>query len=331
MNITDIRTSNYACLGKQYKPALKYIDELSRLTRTNINGWNIAELFKDGEGIITDRSKINKIFFGLKETTPTQREVLDAELIKGLVAVESRSRRVRAGKYKDSIRSLSTDAASYARRYADKMAEIGRYSSLLQDIKGNKSTLVEDIRTVLADGFFKFEKIVGDRIIFSTPEIRLHHRNDVHLVNLDVPIGSFFFVVTVDTMCFGLANKQNNLNRHGRSHPHAHVSSVFPEKMVLHPTLGCMGNIHNQFIEAATKFNLVEVMRMSAMYLQSYNEESPYRSLANFNEEYLENEKQKLEEQEYKQEQETPSGELVRTVQDRMEQVDRIIEESISI
>lgn len=156
------------------------------------------------------------------------------------------------------IEYISIAVKAYEKIHAMEQTPVEKYSKIVSDITSNS--------------FYKFHSIYNKKIIFTTSEVILKHKNLSAKLNYEVNIGSFSVIIDIETKEVRVAPFNNNLMVNNRIfHPHVSFSSGI-----------CWGNARSAYDKFITECDPRPLMGALEALLKIYNDESPYADIGNF-------------------------------------------------
>lgn len=318
LDMIELRKRDYRPDSKAYTTTdqvvraantLKYIDKLADSAGVPILNVPLV-IFHNSEGkIITDRTKINKIFFEwVNETpeakTPKRKEISDhirAELNSALNQMTDRER----NSLLDLRDRLKRDVENYGRMLGEKQRSFARVMRDLNGLTVENKDFTLEIEQILASGFYVDVKVANGSAAFITKEIILSHVLPSAGVDHAFNLGSF----EVSIRMYGpggplrvFVNPHNNntiLHNGGYYHPHVYNDGVL-----------CLGSLETKTQKAIADRNLPLIFECAEAALTNYNYDSVYRPLQDFisqatgveydpREDYFEDSEESEEEEEY--------------------------------
>lgn len=291
MLISEIRQKKYQIFpDAKHNNALKYIQSLSDMTRTNISTWDILEMFKKGDAIEFDKTKINQLFFAYREQVkPTLTHTIPYSTLRQLV--KNRKEGIKEA-IRDNERKISKLKETVRRYNNDVNHNLGRISKLervIAKLSDNPADTIGAIRTVIKDNYWTPIPSREGHIAFESQPVVMTYVNPAQAIDLRVPMGTYKMIIDINKFMVSWASGKDNLGEE-RIHPHANIRAHYKymeqgtdsiDDFHIHP--GCFGNIQQPWEEAILSRDLVTLMRLAAEYIQAYNNDSPYLGLASFN------------------------------------------------
>lgn len=282
LTISQIERQNYTWPGQPTEKrkrgasigAIKYLKDLAARSQTDISNWPVLKLFSDGKGgVISDRPKMNGIFFDYKLKAPAVRLALSPEALLKLRCLEDAARNLSARPMINQAERSMNYALSRHREYMSYMKTAAKAYAQAELIKGHRPDYARDVVEVEAEGFWKFSDIESDtaNIVFETVnDVLLSYLNTQHGVKQSVNLGRFRVIYSIkDAVLFF----QSITKKFRHVHPHIHANTM------------CFGDVRDEIHQFIAKGMIVPVMQICQKALQSYNPDSPYTRLEWFLEE----------------------------------------------
>lgn len=274
-SITDERKRNASI------NAVKYIKTLASMSNTNIQHWKVIDLFKSENGLVTDRTAINKIFFSYRDNAPVNPTTIDEVNYKKLMDLQKNRSQVNNGDLLTKCRRKTDEAQRY---YTDYYLKYIKEANLLyrryQQAQLYTPNYAVEIENLCKAGFYELRNIGTEIIELDTAnDVIITHVNRTHGIKRSVNMGKFtisFNVMTSVVRCYVLGN-----NIVLSSYPHPHVSG--------HAI--CFGELSNEAQDLIASGNLTAVMELAQKILTSYNDDSAYRPLQDYENKRIEMER----------------------------------------
>ena len=292
MNLEQYCNDNHAVftpLGARKRTQVKvleYLQLLAQQTGTPIREWDLTALFKTPDGVydfelVTEKPEINKRFFAEVERTrgtavdAGTRMRLDPTLITAIQEGSNRVRNQRIEELKTNIANLRRAAEGAIINTTNHLAS-ARQKQIELDLFENNAADVyaKSLEELLTAGSFEY---IGMRDhnrqlhLATTQDFILTYKNDSQEVDLAVNVGRFLIQIELRNARIKVMPHQNNVVVHNYYHPHVTVSGDV-----------CWGNAGPLVTQALSGGNYAEALKLTLGILSSYNDESPYISLAQF-------------------------------------------------
>lgn len=221
-----------------------------------------------------DKASINKILTSLHQVTRV--DVTPHLALLNTVQL-STDRDAKVRDLKQRIARIMNDIAGMNGRvqgFVRDAVTANKELELLESSAAHKRLLGDEIKDVLADGFYTFERYDKDNkcVYLITEPIVLKHKTQ-H-VDLKVPMGQYQVGIETTTSAIWVNRYKNNLNEGGCPHPHVDSGGDV-----------CFGNMYDEIARLQIDQKYGRMLQILRGILTTYNPDSPYRSLARFNEE----------------------------------------------
>lgn len=261
---------------------LKYVDHLGSQTKTRVDGWNLNMFRGDTGAIITDRRKINEIFFKFRETLPPEvlqkESILDAEAAKRVHGLLIQMARSAEHTVNNEVRKHQTDVRTHASRLQNSKHELFNKSMTLKALKEMANTgankVFEDVKRLLDNGFYTLASLQPDRgMAFLTEPITLSHFNESHGINQVVPMGRYRVVFSITNYGYLIVKVYAwDANPMSGDYIHPHVANGDV----------CWGNMSNAFHTYSAQCDFYNSGILLKDILKTYHGGNPFLELFNF-------------------------------------------------
>lgn len=295
LTITEIKRNSSKIFSRQAEENKKanlamigYIEHLAQTSSTNIQNWDIEELFADQTNkklsleILKNKSMINKVFFERKLLVESD----SAEEIKQVLkSIDSSVEKVFSARKKERIENLQNTIISeresietVTNQMLEKISKIVRSRSELDMLENisTKDKFVSDIEEVLKGNFYKFESFQDNILTLSTKQNVISSLiNPKAGLNLSVDLGKFKAVLNLLDFNLKILPHENNIKLGGCYHPYVGTSGAI-----------CFGNAAARANELLAEMNVKGVLELLAALLTNFSDETaPHVSLSSFAEE----------------------------------------------
>lgn len=252
---------------------LNYVEDFASMMGYRIYDWPLdVILFADGK-LQTSKTEVNRLLIDYSKTVTMRAADAEVKLSdQEIQAIQQWERnhfeaeRKRAEKRVDVIMENLVEL----RR---KEAQLCKDMRSLQEFSSQSFNLVTVVNEICALGFFSFKMTSGGELHFQTEQVTLEYkRKDGE--EFRVPFGSFMVRLEPVGMSFTVRpNYTLDTNVFMRRHSHPHVN----------PSGGvCWGDASALVEQYRRNKQYVELFRLLASLLQSYNPANPYVSLETF-------------------------------------------------
>lgn len=186
--------------------------------------------------------------------------------------------------YKELQKLLSYSKSELSRLYE-------RVDGIVQDIHDRNRRLRDmvihseydvsiEVDKILAGGFYSLARhktytCPNKLLWFTTKDITLTHKNPSAGIDFEVPMGNYYVSVDMETYDVRVKPCNNNLNYSGYYHPHVNDGGRV-----------CWGNAAEVMAQALSDMKPSVALTALQIILTTYNDESPYATLADFNDSY---------------------------------------------
>lgn len=255
-------------LSAEIRKTVEYIETMASVLSVDVSQWDLSQVFSGPLGLITDRREINRRLKvhsdALENSIPPElvpdlkivTEKFAAQLAKRSKSLQDEYTRSRDDYLNAAIRK-SQEATNYvASAWEQTMKIQGLMQKVPLDIGGQ-------IMKVAQDRFWKYSKIEGNYLIFST-------RNDCVIVSKNpavgqdywINLGKFDFYLNMGDMKLqGKASGNNVMTKRGYNHPYM---SQGPMMSV------CFGDQSDHVHRALSEGRVSEVFEILAGLLCTY-------------------------------------------------------------
>ena len=156
---------------------------------------------------------------------------------------------------------------------------IENYIKEIQTIETRKQILenlprydmVAEVQKILSTGLYKLNSINESHMIFELTNLVCEHVDKELGIDLRVPLGDFLVIVHYDGMRVAVEPCRHNTKVNNYVHPHVNTSYEV-----------CWGNARTMYTKTRTTFDLSGLMTTLYTLLKTYNPESPYAKLREF-------------------------------------------------
>ena len=225
------------------------------------------------------RTEVNKIIFPWMETLSTPQPRLSEGALDTLASVMGDHRQAANERNQHEILNIE-------RQIRDRFSSIDAYLKNLREIQmrisGAEEASPESVQRfideVTKDNWFKFDmdaSLDARRFIFTTPSVTLTYKNAAAGIDMSVPMGSFKAFFNPSNVTISVHEHENNLDVREYYHPHIGAEGDI-----------CWGNAQQIYTRAMRDLKPAPAFRALRVILESYNDESPFRSLDQFDAEY---------------------------------------------
>ena len=280
MNISTIEANRYEHFNKiedlrkrnAQINAVKYIKTLASMSNTNIMHWDILALFDKGDALLTERSSINKVFFSYRENAPANPTSVTEDKYAKLLRLTTNRARYSCNDLLERAVSKKREAIRYYDDYYLRyLKEANGYMRRYQAMQGYTPNYAEEIEKLCSDGFYQLHEVTDDSIVFHTVnDIILVHIDARHGVKRSVNLGMFSIGYNLLNSRVRVVGIANNINANGYCHPHVSSNNI------------CFGELQPEAHDYIASGNLTQTMLIVQKALSTYNDDSPYRSLLQF-------------------------------------------------
>jgi hypothetical protein len=280
MKLDDVRTQ------RNQINAVQYIETLSATTKSQrtVDGWDLFKLFGSSKNpglVITNKNLINKKFFEALSKSPPPpigRNLTKDDEKRLLVLAESLAEGRGDGYHQERKEECLQEARRNMARARENLQEARKIALAAKDSTELAKQIVNDIKLVNADGYWKFHEIEGDKISFVTKnDVIVDWKKEKANIHLRVNFGKFKAVIDFSQsddedgygiQCFEF---QKNIIHQNCTHPHVGVEGNI-----------CWGTASETVAEKFIENKIREIMALLAQVLDSYNDDEPFVDLAYF-------------------------------------------------
>lgn len=262
----------------RYVDTLKYIEFLASNTNTDINSWNIFEVFGTGKGksLYIDKRRINQIFLETARNSDVGSSSAEAEFANIRAQINDACRQAMLENVRTQElhmqRILQRANSSY-----NSFMELVREASRLRDSLGSNpaNNIDQQLQTIVQSGFWKFKRVINGTVLeFHTANnVISSYRNRSARIDIDVNLGKFKVTVDIVNRVIHVGQLANNVHSDwygnmGFYHPHINRNGNV-----------CWGNsggtVTNMFVNA----DYAGLMQLLATILVDFNPDNPYVQL----------------------------------------------------
>lgn len=218
-------------------------------------------------------SQINKTISELAKTQSIERKSSLTQAQISNLAIQGRSRiedlRNQSRNRIDHYRIQLEGACHIMQTRSIELArEMRTYAAL--DVSGGID-LAEQVRTILADGWYSLHDATQNSVEFITPQVALRYVHPELGIDKSLAMGKYRVIVKpMHGMVSVQAHEDNIITRNSYYHPHISGGTV------------CWGNAHDAYSQLPNAFNMVPALTALRSLLQSYNYDSPYERFEQF-------------------------------------------------
>lgn len=224
--------------------------------------------------------EVNAIYFPYVQQVQASNKLTDEERkkLREIHTVDN------SREYKNMQELLDNSKRELSRLY-------GRVDSIVQDIHDRNRKLRDmvvhseydvsiEVDKILAGGFYSLARhktytCPNKLLWFTTRDITLTHKNHSAGIDLEVPMGNYYVSVNMETYDVRVEPCNNNLEYSGYYHPHVNEGGRV-----------CWGNAAEVMAQALADMKPSVALTALQIILTTYNDESPYASLRDFEESY---------------------------------------------
>jgi hypothetical protein len=260
--------------------SLKYINRLATMSGTPTVGWNLLEVFNDGQGkLITEHAEINKRFFERKATLPkVDNSAALAFYQKNIEMVDKTAVAGMIQQCEIAIEGHRHQIQDYSRGIENETQRWGQQVEKLQALQGGGTSrnIEVELRKILEKGFWKLWTVRTDGVIefVTASEVVMEHKNLKAKVDLQANFGKLKAQLSIPGRNIYVQQHFNNIHCAGdsrRFHPH-----VYGDARV------CWGSAAELLAEAMANLRFADAMELLTTILTHYNPDSPVTSFNSF-------------------------------------------------
>lgn len=263
---------------------VNYIDQIASASSIDISDWNLFSIFGRGRGnhLITDKRDINRRFFAkfreIQNGLDPDRFSLEANV---QARLNDQAREIMGRQLADFAHRKDHDLSQAKRLATQSEEKLSAAFALDQQIRvmsNRQIDIAAQVSTILAEGFWKYEELDGNKLILSTVgDVTCHQVNPNAGLDLHVNLGKYKAILDLSRMTLkatGLIDNHddNIFSRHGLPW-HPHIASNI-----------CWGRSKHTVMDLLASCELVEVFRIFANLLSDYCDDAPYCSLIAYQE-----------------------------------------------
>lgn len=258
---------------------LNYIKQIAAVTETDINSWDINEVFGTrGNQLLLDKKEINKRFVEMMkgavtakvaEKTGVSKEIaeLHAQINSNIGSVLTS----RINSLNNKVNSLHRDHLSRILDANSKLEEAVKIQHEILALSKGEIDIAGHITRINNGGFWKFIKYENSKLVFvSNKEIILRHIDPREKTDISVNLGRYKVDLSINGVHVNVSSFDNGVLVGALSHPHVNGGSV------------CWGNAASTAANLITSFNISGYMQLLANLLLDYNKDNPYMTIYNF-------------------------------------------------
>ena len=212
------------------KTAFRYIIQLSNLSRTHIDTWDIERVFqKDGKWI-TDKGEINKAFFEKKESEPIEKLPVSKEVID---LIRPKVRDLFSGQLR-TLKNTNAELEGQIERYYQ---SIHASTVTLRDVrekmlmaelagKAKENQGVEAVLKILSDLPFELWNVTESNLSFLLKHDTIVPYRDIpNKINRQKNLGRLIFSINTSSLKMTV-NRRDQINRWAKvDHHHFHFKN----------------------------------------------------------------------------------------------------------
>jgi len=295
MTMKEVREANYDVFydcespshDSQMQSVLRYLENISHTTNTDISGWKVLEVFKNPNSekgfIHTDKNKINELFFAeTARLRGTQVATVAEPRLKGnaLSIVTGYLKQLSKDWHRQARSSFESEEAKMQHLYE----QLDESRSTLSDLRKiirlppeDPARFVNQLQELLADDFWTLD--LGDigaaHFQFQTKPIVLYYKNSEQAVDLAVPMGQFTVRLLWGRNHIRVLCHFDNVMTEEHYHPHVDSNGIV-----------CYGNMLADVEEALQERNYLKALQLTKAVLTNYCDDNPYMHLHDFAETY---------------------------------------------
>ncbi len=275
LTISDVKSDDFAYFNSiepantrgAVKGAFRYLTSLANLSNTNIEKWDLEELFqKDGKWI-TDKPDINRILFTKKAAEPLEEIQLSPKLKEML---EPAFKALFGGSLRNQQRTVR-DAENNVQSYAEYLANAtktlieAKEKLRLMEIASKESSMagIDEIKRILDTYPLELWDVREQTITFAMKNDTLIRIRDVsNKINRTHNIGRFLILIKTENMTvtmkpFGVVNR---FARRNAVHPHVSDDGLRV----------CWGGFAQDYTNALKKLSLFDLVDLIFRWKDKY-------------------------------------------------------------
>jgi len=294
--ITQIFNNEFKDVCKDDSELYGYIEVMAKSLEKDITNRDLKEIFPYNKSnkLTCNENEITEILLKLEDIK--KEEFNFSELQKENIIKSSENF---YNKQKDNIQS---DLNALKSTLSRKMQEVDEYMSQIVDKRKEYENMTDNVSGQMLERLkgvdaskWNLCKIQGDYIYFTTKEeIVLTHIKKAAGINLRMNFGKFKVSVNMKIMNLEIKEYKGNFTSDDEGYYHPHVDSCGDV---------CWGNLNNLRLEACENLDYGKLLEACYLLLTTYNDNSPYLSLAEFcqesgqiqpNGEYVEEEESRI-------------------------------------
>lgn len=244
-----------------------------------IVGADASQLDPDAFASCTTESDVNQLLFPmLAERTGDALTEVEKTRLRELFTFDNSREVVQA---KERIQSYKEAHDNWMQRAEDKLRDmLQEKQALLKLVEKGGTDIVPAVEEVLASNWYKFDREetfrrADNSLWFVTPPITLRDYNPDAGVDIQVPMGSYRVSLNMQTGVIKVYGHKNNLSYDGHYHPHVASSGTV-----------CWGNAAQVMSSAMEDLRPKDALEALRIILTTYNDESPYATLVDFQQSY---------------------------------------------
>lgn len=264
--------------AKEFKPL-----EWTRILCSQV-GVSINEIPSEVVHAIAEaqaKQVVNKLFFDWFNSRPIKTTTFtddDLNLFKKALSVEHTEA------YQNLISSRMTQQREVTRlsNLTHQCArQIASYNEKLRALtKTNGIDLTSEIEAIVKDGWYRYEseftKAMNSGfeepcLYFTTPRVNMSFYNKAVGAEMNVDMGRYLIKYRVRTGVIEVKTHEDNLSVEGYIHPHVASDNTL-----------CWGNASAHYSKSMVEHTPSLAFKSMRVILQTYNDESPYRSISEF-------------------------------------------------
>ena len=172
----------------QQRTTAGYIRQLAQSISLNVDGWNILKAFGDPEHkrqrLITDRKRLNKLFYKMHEQHIERLKpstVLDEKTKEKIKNFSKEFVDAKINGVEQQIQNSFQQISNLSRQINSCQRTIKELGAQIVGLKASAAPdedLVKEIEKVADDGFWKFEKVTGEGLLYLSTANSVSLRHD---------------------------------------------------------------------------------------------------------------------------------------------------------
>lgn len=285
LKMTDIKSNDFAYFDSientqtrgAVKGAFRYIVNLSNLSGTAIDHWDIESVFMHDGKWLTDKGDINREFFKRKDAEPAAILNLPESLVNLL---EVPLKEVHGSNLRDVKNNIANRERSILNSHMNIQNNVRELRNLRERLliaeiaaKESVNTVSTQLKRVLTELPLELWSVTSDTVAFICKTDTLVNSRDIpNKINRTYNLGRLIFWVNVYDFKIHVS-RQDIVNRwHSPNHAHFHYGSYF-----------CYGGFSGEFEKAQEEVNLFALMSACVRWKDTYDRGSTLVSSILFN------------------------------------------------